>query len=300
LLSTLTKVFAVLLVFFSIAFTVMTVSMVAQTTNWKDTAQKYEEHALVADTNLRNLIASSAAELAAARDEVNAHLARAGQLETELQSVQNDVAQRRAEMARMESGKTSAEAMNRAMMAQLQAAEAARAQYQNQRDGLEKKNVDLQQRNIDLNDRVNELTARITVVLEEKRHYEQQINILNDENSRLARAARQPALGSAMESPSGAALSGVAALTPSSVATIRGHVLEVDGNLVTVSVGSADGVSQGMVFVIHRGGDYVGDLRVSLLEPNQSAGKLVRSTNVQPLLGDQVTDAISQAALRTP
>ena len=59
-LSTLTKVFAVLLVFFSIAFTVMTVSMVAQTTNWKDTAQKYEEHALVADTNLRNLIASSA------------------------------------------------------------------------------------------------------------------------------------------------------------------------------------------------------------------------------------------------
>ncbi len=55
-----------------------------------------------------------------------------------------------------------------------------------------------------------------------------------------------------------------------------------------------------MVFVIHRGGDYVGDLRVSLLEPNQSAGKLVRSTDVLPLQGDQVTDAISQAALRTP
>ena len=46
-LSTLTKVFIVLLVVFSIAFTTMTVSIVAQTANWRDLANTYEQHAAI-------------------------------------------------------------------------------------------------------------------------------------------------------------------------------------------------------------------------------------------------------------
>ena len=60
-MSTLTKVFIVLLVVFSIAFTTMSVSLVAQMTDWRETAEKYEEHARVADANLRHLIAANAA-----------------------------------------------------------------------------------------------------------------------------------------------------------------------------------------------------------------------------------------------
>ena len=55
--------------------------------------------------------------------------------------------------------------MNRGLLAQLQSAEAARSQYQAQRDGLERRNVDLERRSIDLNDRVNELTAAVTVLV---------------------------------------------------------------------------------------------------------------------------------------
>jgi len=70
--STLTKVFVVLLAVFSVAFTSMTVSHVAQTTNWKDTAEKYREHAGIADTNLRHAHAAYSAQLANARDDAKA------------------------------------------------------------------------------------------------------------------------------------------------------------------------------------------------------------------------------------
>jgi len=275
---------------FSVAFTSMTVSIVARTANWKETALKYEQHARVADSNLRNLIAASAAELATARDSVKTHLSQITQLERQVQSQGTDLASLRSDLAKVSSEKSSIEAMNRGLLAQLQSAEAARAQYQTQRDDLEHRNVDLERRSIDLNDRVNELTAAVTVLREQKRQFEQQLHILQQENERLSNASRRPGSGELLESASGLALQGVQAHTPVSGTAIRGHITEVDGDLVTISVGSADGVKTGMTFVIHRNGEYVGDLVVSVVDPNQSAGRL-KITAGTPTTGDIVTDA---------
>jgi hypothetical protein len=290
-LSTVTKVFVVLLVVFSIAFTSMTVSMVAQTADWKTTAEKYSEQARIADTNLRNLIASNAAEMAAARDTVNAHQARVGELEKSLQSARNESAQLTLDLARVAAEKASAEAMSRGLLAQLQVSETGRTEYQKQRDDLEKQNIDLQRRNIDLNDRVNEQTAAIAVLQEQRRHYEQQIHILKTDNEKLANEARRVTSGMKLEDPAGGALPGVVALAPVSVTPIRGQVTDVSGNLVTITVGSADGVRKDMVFVVYRGEQYVGDLKITLVDPNQSAGRMIQST-AAPQAGDQVTDAL--------
>jgi hypothetical protein len=283
-----------LLAVFSIAFTVMTVSVVAQMTNWKETALRYEQHARVADTNLRNLIAASAADLATARDNVRAQLQKSADLEVQLSSRAADLNQARAELAKVTAEKTSAEAMSASLVNQLGAAEGARAEYRKQRDDLEKRNIELERRNVDLSDRVNELTARLAVLLEEKRQFEQQLNILKSENESLSRSARAPAAGSRLESPSAMALGGVEALTPVPAAAVRGHVQEVQDGLVTISVGSADGVKKDMVFVIHRDGNYVGDVRIHAVDPNQSAGRLVRSSEM-PRVGDLATDAVSLA-----
>ena len=294
----LSKVFVVLLLFFSIAFTVMTVSALSQVTDWRDTAMKYDQHARVADANLRNLIAASAAELATARDNVNAHRAQIGDLEGQLTKKSGEVSEAKAQLAKLEADASHAEAMNRGLLNQLQSAENARAEYRKQRDELEKRNLDIERRNIDLSDRVNELTAQIAVLLEEKRQYEQQMNILSSENEKLSRSARKPALGAAFEAPSGAALAGVEALTPVSAVAVRGQVVEVADNLVTVSVGSADGVKKGMLFVVHRGDEYIGDVQISLVEPNRSAGTLTLRSTVAPAPGDRVQDASSMAAAR--
>jgi len=289
-LSTLTKIFIVLLVVFSIAFTSMTVSMVAQTTNWKDTADKYEQHARAADTSLRNQIAAHAAELATARDTVKTHIEKIGQLDGEAQKAGAELARVRSELAKSEAERSSAEAMNRGLLAQLQVADSARGEYRKQRDDIEKRNIDLERRNVDLNDRVNELTARITVLFEQKRQYEQQINILRTENEKLSRGTHRPSGAAVLEAPSGAAMAGVSPLTPVASSAIRGKVLDVSGNIVTVSVGTADGVKKDMLFVIHRKEQYIGDLKINVVNPNQAAGRLVRTTGA-PAQGDSVTDA---------
>ena len=289
-MSTLTKVFIVVLVVFSIAFTTMTVSIVAQSTDWRDTAQKYGEHARVADTNLRNVIAASAATEATLRDSIKSHLEKIGEVEGQLKTIGAEMAQLRSDLAKAESEKSSTEAMNRGLLAQLQIADAGRAEYRKQRDEIEKRNIELERRNIDLNDRVNEQTARIAVLAEQKRQYEQQLNILKTENEKLARTAGRTTGASVLEAPAGMAMSNVTPLTPISSTPVRGKVMEVSGNLVTISVGSADGVKEGMVFMIERGDQYVGDLKISMVSPNQSAGRIVGNPTLAPAQGDQVKD----------
>ena len=296
-MSTLTKVFIVLLVVFSIAFTTMAISVVSQTTNWRDVANQFQEHAQVADANLRHMIAVNATELAAANETINDHLDRTNQLESLVQTGRNEVAQLRSELARAALEKSSSEAMNRGLLAQLQTAEAARAEYERQRNDLETRNIELERRNIDLNDRVNELTAQVSVMLEQQRQFQQQINILRQTNDRLSRVTGTPSARVALEDPRGAGLPNVYAATPIANSAIRGRVVEVDGNLVTLSVGSADGVTKDMIFVVYRGDQYVGDVKITLVDPNQSAGRTVTSrVAAQP--GDEVTDAIGLGTSR--
>lgn len=296
-MSTITKVFVVLLVLFSVAFSTMTISVVARTANWKTTAQKYEQHARTADTNLRNLISASAADMATARDNVRLHREQIGGLETKLQSNNTELATSRTELAQLKAEKSSVGAMNRGLLARLNVAENAREEYHKQRNGLEKRSIDLERRNIDLNDRVNELTAQVSVMHEEKRQLEQQVKILQDQNTKLSQASRSPSGAVTFESASGTAMTGVDALSPVAATPIRGRVIEMDGRLVTISVGGSDGVKEGMIFVIHRDGEYVGDVKIDLVDPNRSAGRIVRSS-IDPGLGDMVIDAMGLASSR--
>lgn len=296
-MSMLTKVFIVLLVVFSIAFTTMSVSLVAQMTDWRETAEKYEEHARVADANLRHLIAANAAEIAAANDANRGRLGEIADLEEEKQAARNEVDRLQAELAGAASEKSSSDAMSRGLLAQLDGCSASRDEYRAQRDALEKRSIDLERRNIDLNDRVNEQIAQIAVLVEQKRQFEQQVNILKKENERLARAAGRPSAAVALEDPSGAAMPQVTALTPTAAVAIRGHVVDVSGSIVTLSVGAVDGVREDMIFVVHREGQYLGDLKVDLVDPNRSAGRAVGPRFV-PRPGDEVTDSASLSASR--
>ena len=292
-MSILTKVFIVLLAVLSIAFTTMTVAMVAQTTNWKDTAEKYRQHASVADSSLRHQIAAHSVDLATSRDAVQRHRERTGDLEVQLRESTAGLASIRAELARAESERSSTEAMNRGLLAQIEIARGNESSYRQQREMLDRQNIDLQQRNIDLNGRVNELTSTISVLAEQKRQFEQQINILRSENMRMSRGAGRIGASSRMEAATGVAMRNIEALTPVQGSAIRGKILEVQGNLVTVSVGASAGVTEGMVFVIHRGGEYIGDLKISMVDPDKAAGRLVRPCS--PLLGDKVSDTLAMS-----
>lgn len=296
-MSTLTKVFIVLLSVFSITFTVMTISITAKGANWREVATRYEAQAVIADTHLRNLIAANAAEIAAARDALKAATDKIAQVEGQLKTVSNEAGQLKVDQQRAASEKSNAEAINRGLLAQLEAAELGKTEYRKQRDELEQRNADIERRNIDLNNRVNEQTAQLAVFVEQKRQYEQQLNLLKTENEKLSGQMQRLSSGLTLEQPSGTALPGVTAMAPVSSRIIRGQVTEIEGNMVTVSVGSADGVRKDMRFVIYRDDSYVGDLTISLVEPNQAAGRLVRETP-DLRVGDAVVDELGLAASR--
>ena len=171
LVSALTKIFIVLLVLFSIAFSSMTISIVAQSANWKDTATKFEEQARISDTNLRHEIAASAAQLASALDEARSNIEEIGRLEADVEKARQNASGFQAQLAKSESEKGSAEAMNRGLLAQLQLVQVSSDEYRKQRTNLERRAIDVRRRNIDLNDRVNEMTEQIDVFLEQRRHF---------------------------------------------------------------------------------------------------------------------------------
>jgi len=288
-LSTLTKVFVVLLVFTSIAVTTVAVSISAQTTNWKKSYQSMEQRSRIADAQIRSLNAATAAQFATLRDTINKRVEEVNRLRSELQANEDQSNSLRLQLKQAVADRASADAMNRGLLGQLQASEKNGQAHRQQRDETEAHNLELERRNVDLNERINEETSRIAVLLEQRRQFEQQINILKKANEGLAQKAKTLAVGSTLENPAGAALQGVTAQTPVAGIAIRGKVVEVSGDIVTISLGSADGVKTGMVFVIRRQGDYVGDLQISVVEPDQSAGRLIRTVKT-PLSQDQVID----------
>ncbi|MCK4659634.1 MAG: hypothetical protein KAV82_08960 [Phycisphaerae bacterium] len=284
-MSALTKIFIVLLAVFSIAFAMSTVSFVSQTSNWRKLAEDYQSANQILETKMMNQSAAHAAEKANWLDARREHLRQTAELEGEFLDLQTDQSQLNADMAQLKSEKMSAEALARNLAGQLELASTARDNEQGQREKLQVRNIELEKRNLDLNERVNELTTRTVVLIEQQRQFEQQINILRAENEKLTTLTRRAASGehhadsSEMVSP----------VEPVAGTPIRGRIIEVDGKLATISVGSADGVQENMMFVIYRGMEYIGDIKVTDVAPHTSAGTITRARGT-PQLNDLVAD----------
>ena len=286
-MSPLTKIFIVLLAVASVAFAMSTVSFVAQTNNWRKLAEDYYAARNIAETKMVNQSAAQAAEKANWLDARRESLREGGALKAQLQEAQQNVAKANAELAQLRAEKSSTDALARNLTGQLDLASVGRDNEQKQRQSFQERNIELETRNIDLNKRVNELTAQVQVLVEQQRQFTQQINILREENDKLAAISRRAATG-AFEA---ATADGVTPLEPVAGTPIRGRILEVDGKLATISVGSADGVQANMTFVIYRGANYIGDLRVTDVEPHRAAGTIVHAQGT-PRVDDLVADEV--------
>jgi len=287
-LSTLTKVFVVLLVVFSIAFTMSAISFVVKTADWRKLAEDYKADRELIEAHMRNLSASHNAEKQTWLDVRNGLDRRVAELETGNQRLSDEAARAKVDLTTVGTEKNSAESLARMLADELKVAQTGWEKLGQQRDALEQRNIELERRNQDLDLRVNEQATQIIAMQQEKKQLEQQINILRDENKKLASAARQPQVAPA-ETAAGPAKGRVTPLSETVGSPIRGKILAIEGERTSISVGSADGVEPGMVFVIFRGSDYVGDLEVTDVEPDSAAGRITR-TRGTPRAGDMVAD----------
>lgn len=279
-----------LLVVLSIAFSMTAIAFTARTENWKALAEGYRTETQIAYAEQRSVMAAHAAELASARDTIRNHQNRINQLESQLQSVEKEVADQQGEIAQLTAEKRRSEALAQRLTNELGVAQSARAAVAEQRQQFESRNIELERRNNDLNDRVSELTTQVTVMNQQVRQQEQQIHILREENQKLA--GQSGVYSSADVSFQGQTPGDVRPAGPGGGAPhIAGHVSFVDGDLLTLSVGSADRVQKGAVFVVYRGTQYIGDVRITDVEPNLSSGRLFRSApGLSPRTGDRAED----------
>lgn len=69
---------------------------------------------------------------------------------------------------------------------------------------------------------------------------------------------------------------------------INGLISDVSQSLVTLSVGSADGVTKGMTFYVTRGDNFICDVVITNVETDRSVGVL-ELVEAQPRIGDNVS-----------
>jgi cell shape-determining protein MreC len=75
------------------------------------------------------------------------------------------------------------------------------------------------------------------------------------------------------------------AIEPSVSVALRGTVTAVDGSLVTLSIGSADGVEKGIIFHVIRNDGFVCDVRITEVDTEAAAGT-IQLVQQQPKVGD--------------
>ena len=75
------------------------------------------------------------------------------------------------------------------------------------------------------------------------------------------------------------------AIEPPVSAVLQGKVTAVDGSLVTLSIGSADGVEKGMIFHVIRNDSFMCDIKITDVDTEASAGT-VQLLQQPPKVGD--------------
>ncbi|MFQ5424475.1 MAG: hypothetical protein ACE5F9_10905 [Phycisphaerae bacterium] len=301
-MSTLTKVFVLLLTLSSIALSMLVVAAFARQEDWRQSMMDWQKTAMAAQAKER--AATTSAQLQHQRD-LDQHLRDLERVK-KLTADKDTLLTRIDELSRSESDLNNKLASEQAQVTSLgntlNVVNASHNRGQEFSRKLVHRNSELERRNIDLNDRVQELTANMEVAAMQVRALQQQITAMAD-----ARETAAPGLRPAIQIPGGAGIveAGIPSVQPENAARmsapIRGEIRDIRGTLASISVGRADGVVPGMTFLIYRraGGKpvYLGTLRVTTVNANESAGTIEQTEgDIQP--GDTARDEASFAMLR--
>ncbi len=269
----LTKVFIVLLVIFSIAFTMMTVQFSARVPDWRNLAEGYRNDAKQTDTAYRHLVAAKVALEAQAQDDRRRWDEQKVRSADDLANTLGDLNDYKTRLAKAESDLSAQSATVKKLSAELSIAQASASKAREHLVAVEERNLYLEKANADMNASLTEKIATITVLDQEKRQQEQQISLLKQEQARVLGRSR---FGSALQDDLVVRRPDkVRPESPVRPVSIRGHIAELDGNLAIISVGTNVGVEVGMTFIIYNNkGDFLADLEITEVTPNSSAGDL--------------------------
>jgi hypothetical protein len=281
-LSTLTKILVVLLSLFSIFLCGMVISYVGSANNYKT---KYENEKLARDAVQSENISLTDRY----NEQVAKTIAMEGKKDALIQTLQERNIQlasnlQKAERlgqeyyARAESWKGVLTGFEQSVAAMLESLNLTR-------DQLEKARAI----NISSQKELNEKTANLYEKIVELERLQADRRRILEQKTELEKQVSQSVGGTATV-VSGPVTQIPGQAKPTAIvinSDIQGLIMEVDQSLVTLSVGTADGVEKGMVFHVTRGDEFLCDIAVTDVDVNKCAGVL-EMVQQRPKVGDTV------------
>ncbi|MHC4441082.1 MAG: hypothetical protein ACYTF1_04610 [Planctomycetota bacterium] len=286
-MTTLTKIFVILVCLFAFIFTPVAIFFAGTTYDWKELATKYQEFAQTALAREMNALAVASSEVQhyrSLRDQEHDRLVKARQQIDELDGKIDVLTQNRDQLNR---SKDNWEMSARTLTANLAVLNKHNQELTKTKEVLLAEERVLRADNNMLIDQVKSRDAKIEILntqlyqLQETVAYQKKENEQLRDRLDLGRAARGP-----LSTPTPL----VEPMTPSSASPIYGSVVDVRGRTASIDVGSASGIAAGMTMVVLRGSQYICDLKITSVTPDESVGTVGLSGGARIRTGDQVVD----------
>lgn len=270
-MSTLTKVFVVLV---SLMAFVNGALSIASAARWSNVAQQLKTYGELYQGELarRMQAEGGAAALLAVKDDLIAAQAKSlADRDQQNSEFTRQLAALQIDLARQTNDRTAAEAGRKKLeeILEVQTAELTGAQKQN--EVLLTENIDLQTRIQRLSGRVLELTSQNTIAGDEIRNLQQKLYAEQDRNRGRTPevSGYRAAADLERETPVG-----VRPVLPAVAGPINGEVVQSDGRYANINVGETSGVVAGLTFMVYRGSQYLGDLVIDTVHPKEAGGKI--------------------------
>jgi len=286
-LSTVTKIFVVLLVVLSLLLTAATVTFVNTQQEFGTSLTNARSDADTQRALVQQLENRLGAERTQANDAYRLATAQIEAIKRDQNQIQQALIDRDAQLARLRGDVSLLQADNSRLTEALRASESSKVQLQQIVQDLRQTGDRRQTENAQLNAALNDLTSRLEVTERERRFLAEQLAEVRQQNEQLSSAARRAGIDLrqvvAQQTTGGdVRINGVIRNTR----TIAGM------EYATISVGSAEGVTRGMEFNIvdRETGNFLGVLTVDTVEANEATGRI---------RGERVAEVRPGAEVRT-
>ncbi len=288
-MSTLTKVFALLVSVLSIFLCGIVVIFATNTDNWKQgfeneklLAQAAQVQAVVTQNSMTRQSTRYNTLLAKQQDVISRQRKIIADLSTQLETAKND---RDAASKRADSAVDLSNALRLTIADMDKAKNSLMASLQADREKM----LAAQTQAIELTRQLNNEKVKNMRLTANYRSDEETISKLEDENSRLREKLKTATVASR---PFGNLDQNVklVPVAPAGV-PIQGQVLQVKDGKVAISVGSSSGVRKSMKFAVTRGTKFLGHLNIIYVTPRQSVGVMTNKKGVV-VPGDRVTTGL--------
>ena len=261
------------------------VTYVAMSSNWKEKYDNRESAVNSMKQNLASQMRANNEKLAALQDEYDALQSTYNQLAEKLSTLEielaNEKRQNSVNIQRVSDSTGIIEGMRQTVEGLRTSLEATREDLSKKRDSLANTSKKLSEITAALDEKMVELEsleAENRRLLEVKSDLEKMIVAATDDIQPVTRKKDPVKL---------------AARPAYDMVSLKALVTEVDlrNNLAAVSIGSADGVTRGMVFHVTRGSEFICNIKITNVDQDTAAGalELVQSA---PRVGDNVTTSL--------